>query len=601
MFYPHPLSNSCDGPYMFQNRMACADFTKTMGKESEEAFESECDACKLDDKIREAKYYCPDCEDHLCMECENHHKKVKATRFHDIVSVADRNANAEAKTQVKRLICHCGQNEEVNFYCGEHDSCFCSLCKNVKHRRCSTVSIDEASSGASVVSDFITLAERTDSLIDKATELKVEHKELKEKLEQLEERGKENIRKFRCKLNQVLDELEQESLDQLQSTVESTFNQLEDNKTAISSTLQLLQKDSNVVEEVKKTQDKRQLLLVSSKLRSSHLDYEAVLTDVKNKMEVPEVEFEHNKSLANLQNMIASLGKICVSQHNARSNRLRNVLLGATVTRSSKVDIKSLYSKSEPSISGVEFLETGELLIADHGSAQLVLLDELLNIKSTLKCAGPPYDITIINGTEAIATLPYQQTLLYVTTRQNLNSNREGHLDNRCWGITNCRGNIYVACNYSGERPEILELDMEGKVRRIIRCNQLAKSQCYIFNIAVNNEGTKLFVSDYWSHKVICMNTDGCMIYAYSASDVRYPRGILVDGDDNALVCCESSNIVHVIKADGKKFGSMLTSKDDIHTPFAIDYRTTDGILIVGCWKSNSLLCYMLRTNETNI
>ena len=596
----NPLSNSCGGPYMFQNRMASADFTKTMGKESEEAFDSECDACKLDDKIREAKYYCPDCEDHLCMECENHHKKVKATRFHDIVSVADRNANAEAKTQVKKLICPCGQNEEVNFYCGEHDSCFCSLCKNVKHRRCSTVSIDEASNGTSVVSDFTTLAERTDSLIDKATELQVEHKKLKEKLEQLEERGKENIRKFRCELNQVLDELEQESLDQLQSTVESAFIQLEDNKTAISSTLQLLQKDDNVVDDVKKTQDKRRLLVVSSKLRSSHLDYEAVLTDVKNKMKVPEVAFEHNKSLANLQNMIASLGKICIGQqHKAQSNK--HVLLGATVTRSSKADIKSLYSKDEPSISGVEFLETGELLIADHGSAQLVLLDELLNIKSTLKCAGPPYDITIINGTEAIATLPYQQTLLYAMTSPNLKISREVQLDNRCWGITYCRGNIYVACNYSGERPEILEIDMEGKVKRRVRCNQLAKSQCYIFNIAVNNEGTKLFVSDYWSHKVICMNTDGHVIYGYSSSDVRYPRGILVDSDDNALVCCESSNIVHVIKADGKKAGSLLTSKDGIHTPFAIDYRTTDGILIVGSWKSNSLLCYMLKINETKI
>ena len=89
-----------------------SDFTGTLNKSSEEAFTFECDACKLDDKIQEAQYFCPSCEDYLCPTCETHHKKVKATRFHKIMTVEDiclddSNATQQAvKQTIVRNPCH---------------------------------------------------------------------------------------------------------------------------------------------------------------------------------------------------------------------------------------------------------------------------------------------------------------------------------------------------------------------------------------------------------------------------------------------------------------------------------------------------------------
>ena len=580
--------------------MATAKFIATVDRASEEAFDSECDACKLDEKVREAIYYCPDCEDYLCCNCEKHHKKVKATRFHAILSVSEM-AKDSSRLQTKKTmkhICPCGQNEEINYFCADHGDCFCLLCRNVKHRRCHTATVEMASSDDSVVTDFTALGEKTNDLIEKAEELQKEHKKLNSKLEQMEETGKETIRKFRSKLNLVLNELERESLGELQLTIKSVSNQLEDSTAAINSALQLLHKDEKLVQETKKTQDKRSFFIASSELRKSLQDYETVLEDVNDKLAVPEIVFEQNKSLADLQNLLDSLGKVYINKHSF-GDKARPVLLNASVKRNTKIDIKSLSGKENPSITGAEFLRTGEVLIADHGSSKLALLDTLLNIKSSLKCDGPPYDITIISDTEAVATVPYQQTLLYVLTCPKLQISRKIHLDNRCWGITRSSDSIYVTCNYSGERPEILELDMEGTVKRVVTCNQLGKSQCYIFNIAANQEGTRLYLSDYWLHKVICLNTDGNTIFTYSASDMKYPRGILVDGEGNALVCCESSNNIHVIKSHGSKVMPLLTSKDGVQTPFAISYRASDGMLVVGCWKNSSLLIFSLNLSGT--
>lgn len=46
----------------------------------------ESDACKMDGKQKEAKYYCADCEDYMCATCEAYHKKVKSTRLHNVLS-----------------------------------------------------------------------------------------------------------------------------------------------------------------------------------------------------------------------------------------------------------------------------------------------------------------------------------------------------------------------------------------------------------------------------------------------------------------------------------------------------------------------------------
>ena len=45
-----------------------------------------CDACRLDGSVREAKYFCTDCQDYMCENCESYHRKVKVTRLHTVLS-----------------------------------------------------------------------------------------------------------------------------------------------------------------------------------------------------------------------------------------------------------------------------------------------------------------------------------------------------------------------------------------------------------------------------------------------------------------------------------------------------------------------------------
>ena len=472
------------------------------------------------------------------------------------------------------------------------------LCKNVKHRGCNTDSIDNKSCGPSVLTEFGDLGKKSKGINEKAEAFVNEYQRQKGILEQQNEQCKECVRKFRSKLKLFVEECSRISLEDLQQVIDKQDDQLNDNNNAVASMRQMLAKDEKLIKEINDTKDKRQAFIASTQLRKSLTEYDTVLEDVKNKIEVPAISFEQNKVYDDIQRKVKHLGKIRVT-YNTKYNKDLPILKDAIVKLSNAEDIGTLNKKKEPAITGLGFLKDGKLLIADHASDKLALLDTDLKIKEAMVLEGRPYDLAFISNTNAVVTLPYEQKLIFVQTEPNLQIILKKDLLNRCWGVAFCDGDIFVSCNFSGENPEILELDAQtGRQKRSITCKPIDKNVSfkYIFNIATNLDGTKLYVSDYWAHQVLCMASDGQLIYAYSDPEMKYPRGILVDAADNALVCCEASSNVHIVKADGTRHRILLRSEHGIQTPFAIDYRISDGMLAIGCWQKGTLLAFLLKT-----
>lgn len=123
---------------------------------SEESFKFECDACKLDEQIREAVCFCIDCEDYLCNDCEQFHKRLKATRFHKILA----GDNMPLKVSQKESS-QLPAKRDLNYL-------FCSTCKDVIHKRCSTKTIEETIKDQSTVEDFKATLNQIDISIETA-------------------------------------------------------------------------------------------------------------------------------------------------------------------------------------------------------------------------------------------------------------------------------------------------------------------------------------------------------------------------------------------------------------------------------------------------
>ena len=278
------------------------------------------------------------------------------------------------------------------------------------------------------------------------------------------------------------------------------------------------------------------------------------------------------------------------ASHTGKSYRL---FLDAAQAAYTSIEISHASDKYEPLVTGLAFAANGELLVADYNNKTLKLFDSSLKIKQILVCPGIPYDVAIINDRSAVVTFPLQRNVVqFVKLYPRLQLGKSIQMNNGCWGVDVYKDRIYIACNANGHREELVVLDISGKLQRVFDIAKIAEQFGDLKHIAVNGNGDKLYLTG--TSQILCMGLDGKQVYKCSYSAFEGPRGIVIDNEDNALVCCHGSNKILTIKSDGKKGKTLLSSKEGIQDPKAITYRNKDCLLVVGGWKHSSLLVFKL-------
>lgn len=106
----------------------------------------------------------------------------------------------------------------------------------------------------------------------------------------------------------------------------------------------------------------------------------------------------------------------------------------------------------------------------------------------------------------------------------------------------------------------------------------------------------RFFVADGTASTVTCLTSEGHMVYQYKDRDLKGPRGIYVDDEDNIIVCGKESSTVQVVTAAGKKHKTLLTAFDFgiIENPCPVAYRCTNRSLIIGFYGQNELYMFNL-------
>ena len=260
----------------------------------------------------------------------------------------------------------------------------------------------------------------------------------------------------------------------------------------------------------------------------------------------------------------------------------------------SKVNIRIPDDSTVPCIYGCCVMSDGQAVLCDYYNYQIKLLDSSYKLIGNLKLHARPWDISVLNDTEVIITLPRQRQLLIVSVTSQLRIIRTIQLDKACWGVDVSGGEIYITCWESGQ-GEIRILDMSCNERRRISLSRVMGT-CVVKTpryIAVSAFSGKIFITDLETETLTCLTSDGQLVYQYE-EELDGTRGILVDSADNVLLCCGWSNTIVVITPDGRKHGTLLSDKDGIEYPCSLAYRERDNTVIVGCNKTDQLACIQL-------
>ena len=560
---------------------------------SDETYDNVCDPCNYEGSKVEAIKFCSNCKEWLCHKCTDSHKKFKASRNHKILSVAQVPRKAVGASKSCIVLCENCQNVEVTDYCKQHNIVICQACRSVKHRKCYPKSVREKghSYDRNKFDFIVKRAKETEEKIDKF------HRERKadfQKLSSLRETCAKEIRTFREEVVKWLNKLEQTAMQELNDFAADEQEKLERDISTATTTKQMLEADSKLIKDVMETSVIGKMFAVDVKVSNSLKEYEQVLHDLYQEAKTPLMSFTRNKQLTDMLNQLEKLGNVTVDQIQSHKPQ-RKLFTDMLVKSSNQVNIKLPDDINNPDITGCEVLPNGQIILCDYNNTNLKLLHSSFTVKEVLGLQGKPWDVSVINNSSAIITLPVPKQLHYMQLEPSLKSGRVIQLDKICWGIAVAGEYLYVTLHDILGEGEVRILDMKGSLKRRIGVNSggsfMFQTPYYLTQSATTR---KIYVSDRDTDTVTCLMSDGSTVYQYKDKDLKWPIGVCVDDEENIIVCGRASNNVHIVTASGRKHGCLLTLADGITGPVSVAYRHTDDTLIIGCWGANELLVYKM-------
>lgn len=209
----------------------------------------------------------------------------------------------------------------------------------------------------------------------------------------------------------------------------------------------------------------------------------------------------------------------------------------------------------------------------------MLLLDRSFELKSSANLSGP-WNVAAFSNKEMIVTLPIANKLQYIEIESKLNLGRCIDIGEECYGVDILNNEIFVSCA-SGDKT-IRIFDIGGTFKRKFSVGMFTNP----YHLAVSRMSSRLFVSDWTKSEIVCLSSDGIVLRKYSDADLKHPRGILLDQNDNFLVCNDDS-VISVYKADSsKRDKTLLTCRKNLLHPYSIRIRESDKALIVVCYKN---------------
>ena len=267
------------------------------------------------------------------------------------------------------------------------------------------------------------------------------------------------------------------------------------------------------------------------------------------------------------------------------------------IASTSEVNIKMSGERKALYICGCTFMPNGDVVLCDGGNRNIKLLSDTFTTKDSLQLYSEPWDVSPVSSSSVVITLPSEGQLQFIQVMPSLKKlDQSINIGSRCLGVQVVEDLIYVTCHISPGEGEVIVLDMNGTItHRLGQPDKKPPMFSIPHYITVCPSTRKIFITDWDTDTVSCLMSDGTVVYQYKDAELRRPHGVCVDGGGNAIVCGRRSHNVQVIRADGTKYCTLLTSQDGVSHPCSVAYRQSDNTLILGCVHSYKLFVYKMK------
>ncbi|VDI70799.1 Hypothetical predicted protein [Mytilus galloprovincialis] len=545
----------------------------------------QCGPCSHVNTKNNAHKWCTNCEEGLCVKCEQVHKSKKLGRDHKLISFDD-NVRVNLK-------CHF-HGKEFNFYCKTHDEAICGTCFSLQHKHCfdSIITLGEAAENAKRP---IALGDLIDSINGTLVNIKnfIDNRNVAITNLRIEEEGvRKSISEIRENVNNLLDELEKKMLNELSERCGNCISKSENVLRQLNGTEKEIQLLKEHTLQLKCFGTDLEIFLGTRQINKKVLEDVQSVKSVTSSVQDYKIGFDKHPRIISFLQDLDYFGKIKVEEitislpYKEEKNDQAQIVHMLAVQ---SLDSIRLLLRQKFTIKGVNkiknvcggvILTNNHLLIVDKGLQRVIkeYNEDGRHIRD-IPVSGKPFDLTVID-IDRIA-VSYNDRYMEILNIKDNEVNAKVAFKWPCYGIACQNGKVYIKVLNEG----IVEFDVSSKRLRTFGEQYGGPSIIYIATTK-----NRIYCTDLVNKTIYCRSITGADIWTFTDESLVQPMGISVDGNENVFVVGTDSSNLMVIQRKRKLSKTLLTAADGLNNPVIVHYNQDTKLLLICNAGGNSFV-----------
>ncbi|XP_060564058.1 uncharacterized protein LOC132723371 [Ruditapes philippinarum] len=520
----------------------------TTSMASDEDLQVYCQPCDEEGTRLPAHGYCTLCKEHLCKTCFTAHKINRLSKQHTLLDATSMpkvlqqpsTSNLTGITTGLTTTCLTHPKEMIKFYCNNHTELLCSVCLTLEHQgtSCKVDYIPDISCDIVDSKEYQLILKAVNTTSDQIQQMV---QDVKGKTNQSNSSLKDalaEIKKFRQDIDKRLDELERQVENAAKVIEQENNKHLKEVETTCEDQTISLTTSSDKINQFN-TSKQADKLFKELKLAEKTLKIVEEKTQQLSSYDIKQYNFKPNEEI--VTQLKSSLGTLSQTTLDKECQSVQ--IKSRQSAHQGDICVKTSEDKETMcGISGITSLSSDTLVIADYHNMAVKMVDtSSQSVSDQLQLDGKPWDITRLTFTELAVTLPFIQTIQFISISSNKLKKRHAvKVGGDCHGISCYQGKLVV----SFVNPAKLQiLDMNGYLLTTIDGKNIFKNPYY-----VTSNSNAIYVSDVNMNILTKINWHCKVIGSYSRTGK--PRGMALSEDGTVFVCDKERNVIEEILED---------------------------------------------------
>ncbi|XP_052804860.1 uncharacterized protein LOC128234593 [Mya arenaria] len=375
----------------------------------------------------------------------------------------------------------------------------------------------------------------------------------------------DQIKALRREINNILDQLEKKTVEQLDSMVNNLEKSVKDD---IETCTQMYDQLKTMMEQVRQMSG-------NHKETNSYIGYKRCQSQMtKGNSVIQEIE-------ARPKERVLLLPKIQIETFLNEMDNLGNT---DKVHVYSYHSLKSVYVKIKCDkcncyIDSVCEMLNGDIVIADCNNKRVKLLNSQYQVIDHCDLPGPPQHFCHTVGNE-IAVAARKEVHFLKVTSGRLQKVRKFSTDHDCFSIADFKDELYV-----GSKTALYWYTMNGELVEKIYQDKYGDSTVY--SCAVSPDGERIYVTNYSAHRLLTLDKSGQVLFTFEDPELKCPTGVCVSPSIHVFVCGQESHTVLQVDREGtQKLATVVRKADGLLRPPSVCFIEKTSSLLVGSYDS---------------